>query len=120
MSAIDILIRVATGQAVTPQEAQTALHSDCAGTDRTARVRARNRALLEAAEALALDNPCTWILAQRLERAIQRFSTRVWPLLRAGAHRGELSPADAALYRAFLTGARVPRTQRRLYDLLLT
>ena len=58
------------------------------------------------------------VLAQRLETAIARFSTRTWPLLRLGMHRGELSPVDAALYRAFLTGERVPTTQRRLYDLL--
>ena len=118
MNAIEILVCLATGQAVTPEQAQAALFSGCAGTDRPARVRARNRAVREAGQILAIDSPCAWVLAQRLEAAIARFSTRTWPLLRAGAHRGDLPPVEAALYRAFLTGERVPTTQRRLYDLL--
>ena len=118
MNGIEVLLLVATGQAVTPEQAQAALFSGCAGTDRPARVRARNRALREAGEILAIDSPCAWVLAQRLEAAIARFSARTWPLLRAGAHRGDLPPVEAALYRAFLTGERVPTTQRRLYDLL--
>lgn len=113
----ELLLRLATGQPVTAQEAQAALCCG-AGTDRPARIRARNHALQQAAQALGFDSPCAWVLARRLELAIVRFSARVWPQLRADLHRGELSPADAALYRAFLTGQRVPRTQRRLYDLL--
>lgn len=119
----DLLLRLATGQPVTARDALDVLYREAviecpARADRVARIHARNRALQQAACVLGADNPGAWVLAHRLESAIERFSTRVWPRLRAGLHRGELSPADAALYRAFLTGQRVPRTQRRLYDLL--
>ena len=118
MTAIEVLLNLAKGQQVTAQEAQAALHSCCTGTDRPARIRARNHALQQAAAALGFDSPSPWVLAGRLEQAIARFETRLWPLLRAGLHRGGLSPHEAALHRAFLTGERVPGTQRRLYDLL--
>ncbi len=117
MTAIELLLNLATGQPVTPQEAQAALCRGYAGTDRPARIRARNRALLDAADLLAIDRPGTWPLAQRLEAAIERFRGRVWPMLRVGLHR-ELSPVESALYRAFLTGERVPGTARHLYALL--
>ncbi len=58
-----------------------------------------------------------WALAERLEAAVLRFESRLSPRSKAG-FEFELSPSDECLYRAFLTGQHVPRTQRRLYDLV--
>lgn len=124
-SGFDVVLSLAIGGKVTQTQALAILLREaqdrpggCARADRAHRVRARNRALLDAGTALAGDNPSPWVLAGRLEQAIARFKARLWPLLCAGLHRGELSPHEAALHRAFLTGERVPGTQRRLYDLL--
>jgi hypothetical protein len=84
--------------------------------DGASRLRQRNRALLAAAEALD-DGSGPWATAGRLAAAIRRYEARVWPLLRRDPSMA-LPPIDAALRRAFDAGSRIPRTQRRLYDLL--
>ena len=121
----DVLLRLATGHTVAATDAMAVLiraatdcPGDCARSERAARVRARNIGLQKAAAELGADRPGAWPLALRLEGAVERFRSRVWPQLRAGLHRGELGPVDAALHMAFLTGQQVPRTQRRLYDLV--
>lgn len=125
MSSFEVLLRLAMGEAVTQTEALSVLHLDACSRDdsarleRVARIKARNHALREAASVLGADSPTSWVLAERLEAAVERFATRVWPRLRDGI-QCDLAPSDAYLHRAFLTGERVPRTQRRLYDLLLT
>lgn len=122
-SEIELLVRIATGDVVTPGEAQGLLYSRAGRVDRDrcerlARIRLRDRSLAEAARVLDFDSCGAWVLAKRLEDAVKRFETRLWPLLRNGIHQRELSPSEAALHRAFLTGERVPKTARRLYDLL--
>ena len=125
MSGFEVLLRLALGEQVTQTEALTVLHRDAHNRDgaarmeRVARIKARDNALCDAAAVLGVDSPGAWVLAARLEAAVARFDARIWPRLRAGV-QCDLAPSDAALHRAFLTGERVPRTQRRLYDLLLT
>lgn len=121
-SSIDLLLRLACGEPVTQADALSVLHqgidrADLRRLDRVARRKARDAALLECALLLGADCPGPWVTAGRLEAAIKRFESRVWPRLRAGIVR-QLGPVDAALHRAFLTGERIPKTQRRLYDLL--
>lgn len=122
-SEIELLVRIAMGDAVTPGEVRGLLYSragraDRERSERIARVRLRDRSLAEAARVLDVDSCGAWVLAKRLEAAVKRFETRLLPLLMSGIHQRELSPSEAALHRAFLTGERVPKTARRLYDLL--
>lgn len=84
--------------------------------DRASRVRLRNQALRQAAT--LLDDGCTaWKLAERLEAAVLRFESRVWPRIR-GESAAELGTIDQALRRAFAADAGMLRCQRALYDLL--
>lgn len=122
LTSFDLVLRVATGGTVTQAEALSTLHNradrgEVQRLERLARLKARDSALLEAAALLGADNPGAWVLAGRLERAVERFELRMWPRLRAGLDCKQ-GPSDAAIHRAFLTGERVPKTQRRLYDLL--
>ena len=125
MSGFEVLLRLALGEQVTQTEALAVLYRDACSRDgvarmeRVARIKARDNALCDAAAVLGVDSPCAWVLAARLEAAVARFDVRIWPRLCAGMEC-DLTPSEAALYRAFLTGEKVPRTQRRLYDLLLT
>lgn len=122
-SEIELLVRIATGEVVTPGEVRGLLYAragrgDRDVSERCARVRLRDRSLVEAARVLDVDRCGAWVLAKRLEAAVSRFETRDWPLLKSGVHMRELSPSEVALHRAFLAGERVPKTARRLYDLL--
>lgn len=85
--------------------------------DRASRIRQRDAALLRAAEALGPASSA-WALAGRLEVAVRRFRSRVWPRVRAGIVV-DLPPVDEALMDAHATGTRVPATQRSLFDLLV-
>ena len=121
-TSITLLLRLALGEPVTQADALSVLHqaidrADVQRLDRVARRKARDAALLECARVLAADDRGPWTVAERLEAAIKRFDGRVWPRLRAGMPC-DLGPCDMALHRAFLSGERIPRTQRRLYDLL--
>ena len=84
--------------------------------DRASRVRHRNRALRDAA-ALLDDGGSRWALAARLEKAVKRFESRIWPRI-----RNELAPdlgdIDEALRRAFAADAGMLRCQRAIYELL--
>ena len=86
-----------------------------------ARMKARDRALLQAADALDPDHGLdTWRRAAMLHKAISRFESRVLPRLLAGADRA-LTPSEEALQKAFNAGApRMVRSRRRLYEMLLT
>ena len=123
MSPLEVALQVAAGQTITPEQAQDALLARTTDPEATRRrekcvaVRSRNAALREAADCLAHDAPAAWTLAQRLAQALTRFRIYTWPRLVAGLDV-TLSPADDALKRAFLTGASIPKTQRRLYELL--
>jgi hypothetical protein len=79
------------------------------------RIAARNKALNDAAAALDADT--TWKQAQLLEKAIARFEARVWPRVRY-QQNPSLPPVDAALFRAFKSGARPLRCARKLYELI--
>lgn len=78
-------------------------------------IRARNAALVEAADAL-----CTDCLpsqkAAMLEAAIARFERKL-PSIALG-RSGELSPHEKALQAAFEAGARMLKSKRRLFDIL--
>lgn len=123
MTAIEVILNAAFGRPVTQADALEVLHgaledhTDAARLDRVARIKARNEALRDAADELGSDTPGAWALAGLLETAIVRFESRTWPRLKAGLPC-TLAPSERALYRAWLSGAHVPRTQRRLYDLL--
>lgn len=121
-SAFNLLLRLERGECVTSQEALAVLianaeKSDIERLERNARVKARNLALAEAGAELGGATLSAWALAGRLEAAVLRFESRVWPRVKAG-FECDLSPSDKCLRRAFLAGQHVPRTQRRLYDLL--
>ena len=122
LSTIDLLLKLAFGEPVTQADALRLLHSQpdrdqSARLERVSRVKARDSALKEAADILGGDGLGAWIVAGRVADAIDRFEVRLWPRLKAGIGC-DLSPSDVAIYRAFLTGGRVPKTQRMLYDLL--
>lgn len=122
MTSFDVVLRLASGEAVTQADALRVLHDrtdrdDLQRLERAARIKARDGALIEAALMLGVDNPGAWVLAGRLADAVVRFESRLWARLRNGLEC-ELSPSDVAIHRAFLAGERVPKTQRRLYDLL--
>lgn len=85
--------------------------------ERIARRRLRDDGLRDAARALDFDDCGSWHQATRLAVAVQRFEGVVWPRLQAGLLR-ELSPVDDGLCQAFLSGERVPKTARHLYELL--
>lgn len=123
---IELLMRVANGDRVTPDEARRLLtaaaeatnHTQALGLDRLARIRYRDAALVEASRLLAADDAGAWTVAGRLAQAVKRFQTRIWPRLRAGGMAGSMDPLDSALHRAFMAGERVPATARRLFDLV--
>ena len=123
MTIIELLLRLAVGEQVERAEVLTLLHSnlcdrgDAWRLERVSRRKARDGALREAAGVLGADEPGAWVVAGRLQAAVVRFEGYAWPRLRAGMQL-DLSPSDKALHRAFMAGERVPRTQRRLYDLL--
>lgn len=122
MTSFDVVLRLASGETVTQADALRLLHNhpdrdESQRLERFARIRARDCALIDAALVLGVDSPGAWVLAGRLADAVVRFESRLWARLRAGL-ACELSPSDAAIHRAFLSGERVSKTQRRLYDLL--
>lgn len=81
-------------------------------------LRERNRALVDAVEALDPEGRLSaWDAAELLSRAVRRFETCVLPRIQAGAVLN-LPPSDEALQKAFASGARVMRSRRRLYELL--
>lgn len=84
------------------------------------KIAARNRALLQAADLLddGVGLP-PWKLSKLLRAAILRFES----VMVARERRGDslvLSPIDAAIADARNSGAKMLRSRRRLYDLLLT
>jgi len=86
------------------------------GLDRASALRERNAALTQAATLLEIgDSP--WAVAGRLAGAIRRFETRVLPRMRRG-DQVDLSPLDECIARVFATRQRIPRTQRKLYELV--
>lgn len=122
-----MLIRVVvTSDRVTREDVQrilaAAAESDNYAADiglcRASRIRARNAALACAAAQLSGDRPGPWQVAFRLEKAITRFRIRKWPRLRAGASGNDLDDLDSAIYRAFLSGAKIPQSARQLANIL--
>lgn len=89
------------------------------GLSSLARRKARDRALLDAAKEIeaAMGDLSAWELAERLEQAIKRFESRVLGKVKRSTCP-DLPPIDAALLRAFQSGARPLTSARRLYDLL--
>lgn len=122
-----MLIRVATtSDRVTREDVRRILtaaaesdnHAAEIGMCRASRIRARDAALAQAAAQLAGDRPGPWQVARRLEKAISRFRVRKWPRLRAGAAGNDLDELDSAIYRAFLSGAKIPQSARQLANIL--
>lgn len=121
-SVIALMLRLACGDVVTAEEALRALHAMCdrmeaPRLERIERIKARNAALRRAGAILGADSPGAWVAARRLADAIDRFESRVWPRLRAGVLL-DLSPSEIEIHCAFLTGGRIPKTTRGLYELL--
>lgn len=129
LSGIDLLIRMATtGDRITRDDVQRLLiraaesesddHTRSIGMCRASRIRARDAALAQAAAQLAGDHSGPWQVACRLEQAVARFRARKWPRLRAGATGNDLDELDSAIYRAFLSGAKIPQSARQLVNIL--
>jgi len=85
------------------------------GLDRSSLLRERNAALYRAADLLDRGGG-PWCTAGLLAASIKRFENRMLQLYRRGL--AEPSPVDQALIDAFATGQRIPKTQRKLYDIL--
>ena len=91
----------------------------CLGLTLPQRIRARNDALMQAAQELASDGATTWQLAQRLAQAVRRFERALLPGLQAGQDL-PLSPHESELWRAYqVSGARPLRNASKLYAMLL-
>ena len=82
--------------------------------DRVSRRRARDRALVRAAELLG-PRPSVWQTALALAAAVRRFEGRVLPFLGDGR---ALGPVDAALAAAHAALPKLPRTPEGLLYLL--
>lgn len=84
------------------------------------KIAARNRALQRAADLLNDGGDRSpWELSELLQKAVLRFEA----VMVGRSRRGDslaLSPIDAAIADARNSGARMLRSRRRLYDLLLT
>lgn len=117
----EVALKIANGEYVSKSEALEVLVScpdaDCG--DRGARIRARNMALQEAAVFLGADGAREWVVAERLEHAVLRFRCGMWRRIKYGAIL-PMAPSEKALKKAFLSGVRIPTTQRRLYPLIRT
>jgi len=100
-----------------PMSARAILVAKAYGVNR---IHERNGALLRAADLLDPSNKLTaWNRAERLADAIARYEAWTAPRIRSGAERA-LTPAEQEIQRALLSGARALKSQRRLYDLLMT
>lgn len=129
MTGAELCLRAAAGQEVSPLELLTWLRNTgrsgqrdfaaALGLVRIELVKARDAALLEAAQVLGSDDCSQWELAGRLAGAVVRFESRLWPRLRAGGSADGLSPSDCALHRAFLAGVGMIRNRGKLYRLLM-
>jgi len=127
-AAAQLLMTAAAGQPVhlPPELARKLLSAAndgavaaCLGLSLAQRIRARNDALMQAAQELVTDGATTWQAAQRLAQAVRRFEQALLPALRAGQGL-PLSPHESALWRAYqVSGARPLRSPRKLYSLLL-
>ena len=89
------------------------------GLDRARRVRERNAALLRAAAVIKGRKTLSpWALAGMLANAIKRFERRALPVW-STFPRGKLSELNRAILEALEASTRIPRTQRKLYELLI-
>ena len=127
-AAAEIVLAAAAGQTVQlpPELARKLLTcandgavAGCLGLTLPQRIRARNDALMQAAQELASDGATTWQLAQRLAQAVRRFERALLPGLQAGQDL-PLSPHESELWRAYqVSGARPLRNASKLYAMLL-
>ena len=128
MTAAQLLIAAAAGQPVhlPPELARKLLTcandgavAGCLGLTLPQRIRARNDALMQAAQELVTDGSTTWKNAQQLAQAVKRFELALLPALRAGQDL-PLSPHESELWRAYqVSGARPLRNASKLYAMLL-
>lgn len=85
--------------------------------DGAAQRRARNAALICAANLLIPDKCDPWVRSKKLAEAVRRFGEYTWPRLKNGAQI-ELTPHERYLCRAFLADKNVPEDPRYLYRAL--
>jgi hypothetical protein len=81
-------------------------------------VKARDAAMLEAAQALNFGGSEPWELAGRLADQIARFESRHWPRLKAGLSVQGLGPSEIAIHRAFRAGVGVITSRGKIYQWL--
>ena len=91
--------------------------ADALRLDAPTRLRARNRALRQAADLLDVPGRTPWKAAAELRKSIRRYEAHIVPLLTRDP-RHTLGPVDSCLQRAAASGYRLPKTQRQLYYLL--
>lgn len=85
-----------------------------AGADRAA-----GESLLIAAELLDRTHAkSAWQMAALISAALARFESRTWPRVRAIGDPGTLGEIDRVFWDTLTISERVPRSPRRLYDLL--
>lgn len=76
-------------------------------------------ALLRAAECIDPDRRVSQNrLAEDLATEIRRFESRVWPRARSYTNPDSLPPLDRALWEAMMIYFKIPRSARRLFELL--
>lgn len=83
----------------------------------SAAISRRNLALKAVANILNDNNYTTWCVAGLLERAINRFETRVFTRYQKNKNM-KLSEVDALLIEMFNPRCRVVRTQRQLFEII--
>lgn len=117
-NAVELLLRLAHGEPVTPDEALRCLVDRDPAVEAIIRRKQRDRALADAAAALGWPGDSgTWTAAATLAKAVHWFEAVHWPRVRAGRPLADLPRVDQCLARAFLL-ADVPKSARGLYDVL--
>lgn len=87
------------------------------GLDGAHAIRDRDYWLCQAARLLAGPNRSDWAIAGDLLAAIRRFERNTLPKLRRG-HSVELSELETELSKAFNSGARMLRSQKRIREVI--
>jgi hypothetical protein len=87
--------------------------ADCLGLSIQARRKAAFKMVIEAAEMIREESPCAsyWHTAGEIATAIKRLESRM-------TNRKNLPPLYQKLADAFAIGVRLPRSQKRLFDLI--
>jgi len=121
MNVIEIAVIASTGTLENQHNALEYLHNSCKAeyrySEKQLRKQARDNFILEAANILGADTCDKWTLSGRIMQAVDRFNSVKLPRILRGGYE-TLSPSENAIYKAILTGAKMPTSQRTFWRLL--